>query len=130
MPRKKRSQKLAERETVQPIVERIRAATAPTEPIIGAFCPVCGHTIPEKRAIKQGYVPIDHVDYFDSIDWDANKPFGVSFAATGKGSLKDWRHISPEDAPELFQKVRGRFVKAIKEWMDKGWLSKEEIPGC
>lgn len=96
--------------------------------IVGAFCPVCGHTVPEKRAIKAGHVTVDQIRYFQSINWDAQKPFGIVFDAAGRGSLSNWTYISPEDAPELFEAMKQRFLQALKEWLDKGWIKPEELP--
>jgi len=140
MGRKKRSQKVE----VAPRPTRVRAE-AVAERILAALCPCCGRTIPEKRAIRVGYVTVDRVDYFASIEWDENKPFGVSYVPGGRG-FGNWEHISPEQAPELFEAVKARFIQAwiewivkawitreellrlVKEWLDKGWINPEEIP--
>ena len=122
MPRLKRSEK-ATRVAVEPAV---RPPSRVTERLYGAHCPVCGRQI-KNRAIKIGYVTVDRIGYFASIDWDPNKPFGVSFAAGGKGAFKDWQPIGPEEAPELFEAVKKRLIDALREWVDKGWISREEI---
>lgn len=126
MPRKKRSEKLAEvavKPARKPVVTGVVAQRT-----IGCFCPVCGRTISQFRAIKVGYVTVDQLRYFESIDWDPSKPFGISFAAGGRGSLQDWAYISPEDAPELFEALKGRFLDALGEWLTKGWIKHEELP--
>lgn len=131
MPRLKRAQRLAKAE-VKPAPKPTVIGVVATE-VKGAFCPCCGRVIPEKRAIKAGYVTVDHIGYFASIDWDPNKPFGVSYPATGKdvsgrGPTQNWRYINPEDAPELFEAMKGRFLQALGEWIKKGWIEKEELP--
>lgn len=126
MPRKKRSERLAEvavRPAPKPVVTGVVA-----QRVIGCFCPVCGRTISQFRAIKAGYVTVDQLRYFESIDWDPSKPFGISFDAAGRGSLANWEYIGPEDAPELFEAAKGRFLQALKEWLDKGWIKREELP--
>lgn len=122
MPRLKRSQK-GTRVRPEPAVA---PPTRVTERIYGALCPVCGKTIID-RAVKVGYVSVGRTPYFETIDWDPNKPFGVSFAAGGKGSFKDREYIGPEDAPELFEQVKKRFLDALGEWLGKGWITEEEV---
>lgn len=127
MPRLKRSEK-AER-VVRP-APRPAVTGKVGKLVVRATCPVCGHSIPEKRAIKAGYTTVDWIGYFDSIDWDPNKPFGTAFYATGghPGPTANWFPIAPEDAPELFEAVKGRFLQALREWLDKGWIKREELP--
>lgn len=124
MARKKRSETLAEVVVAKPAPARPEVVT---ERMIAALCPICGRTIPEKRAIKVGYTTVDHINYFASIDWDENKQFGISFAAAGRGSLKDRYYISPQDAHELFEQVKARFIDAIGEWLKKKWITREEL---
>ena len=107
-----------------PVVERERPRGTAT--IVGAFCPCCGKTI-QDRAVKVGNISVGRVPYFDSIEWDPNKPFGVRFSATGRGSLKDRESIGPEDAPELFEGLKRRLIAATKEWEAKGWLTAEDL---
>lgn len=124
MGRKKRSEKLAQAVAVKPApAPEVRVA----ERVIAALCPVCGRTVPEKRAIKAGYITYDHIPYFDSIEWDKDKPFGVSRLAAGRGSFSNWEYINPQDAPELFEAVKGRFIQALEEWLNKKWIAPEEI---
>lgn len=126
MSRKKRSEKLGAAVKVRPAPAIAPPRTA--ERVVAALCPLCGRSIPENRALKVGSTTVGKVGYFDSIDWDPSKPFGVSFSAAGRGSLSDWEYISPEQAPELFEAMKKRFLEAIREWENKGWLKREEIP--
>ncbi len=128
MGRKKRSQKLIEAGgQVVPAAAPV-AVMPKVERIVSAVCSLCGRTIPQFRAIKIGSITVDHVNYFGSIDWDANKPFGISYLPAGGGSFKDWRPINPEDAPELFEAVKKRFLDALREWtVDKKWITREEV---
>jgi hypothetical protein len=48
-------------------------------------------------------------------------------SAAGKGSLRDWEYINPQDAPELFEALKARFKDAIKEWLEKGLLEPSDI---
>lgn len=125
MARNKRSQKrqVAARPAPAPTVVRA------TERTVAALCPICGKTCPESRALKVGNITVGKVNYFESIDWDPNKPFGVSYQAGGRGSFRSWEHINPEDAPELFEAMKKRFLDALSEWVQKGWIKEEEIHG-
>jgi hypothetical protein len=127
MPRLKRSQK---ERAVRPTPRPAAVKAAVGKLVVRATCPLCGHSVPEKRAIKAGYTTVDWIGYFDSIDWDPNKPFGTAFYATGghPGPTANWFPIQPEDAPELFEAVKGRFLQALREWLDKGWIKREELP--
>ena len=96
--------------------------------LIQALCPVCGRSIPENRVTVRGtYGAIETQPYFDSIQWDPAKPFGMKMPANGKNSFAGWDYIDISEAPELFEALKKRFLDAIKEWVDKGWLSKKEL---
>jgi len=121
--RKKRSEKRVIREAPAPApVEVVK----PAEEVLAALCPCCGRTIKD-RAVKISGVTVGKVGYFDSIDWEEDKPFGVAYQASGRGSFTNWRHINPEEAPELFEALKARFIQAVREWVRKGWLSHDEI---
>lgn len=124
MPRRKRSETLA---ALQP-VSRAPAAERPRETatVVACLCPICGHSI-QDRAIKVGHITVEKRPYFETIDWDPDKPFGIAYPAGGRSSYKDWQHIGPEKAPELFAALKGRFLQAIKEWREKGWITAEDL---
>lgn len=127
MPRLKRSERIAKAMAVKPGPAPTEVAPPKVaERLVAAICPVCGRTVPEKRAIRIGYVTVDKVDYFSSIEWDENKPFGVSYSPRGRGSM-EWNYIGPEEASALFEAVRSRLIQAVREWIKKGWLTKEDI---
>jgi len=67
------------------------------------------------------------VGYFEAISWDSGKPFGVASAITGRGSFKDWRYITPEEAPDLFADLKARLLTAVAEWRAKGWIAPAEV---
>jgi len=123
--RKKRSQVIAARAALKPTP--LPKVPAEVMGIDSAFCPMCGKSISQDRAIKAGYVTIDHIPYFDSIAWDENKPFGMKRYASGRGSFSQWEYIQPHDNVPLFQAVKQRFLAALREWLKKKWLSPGEI---
>jgi hypothetical protein len=97
-----------------------------TGTIVNAFCPICAKQIPENRAAYSSGTG-EKQPFFESITFDPNHPFGMRLSAAGKGSLKDWEYINPDDAPELFEALKGRFKDAIKEWIERGWLLPSDI---
>jgi len=96
--------------------------------VVSAFCPVCGHSIPEKRATEhiEGKTS-ETQDYFDSIEWRDDQPFGMARTAAGPNSFTDWHYLNPEDAPELYDALRQRVIDAVKLWIKRGWIQKEEL---
>lgn len=125
MGRRKRSEKLREIKEL-PLPTEVKVMPAAAE-VMAAICPICGRSVPENRALKVGTVTVGKVGYFDSIDWEPDKPFGVAYQASGRGSFNNWRHIDPSQAPELFEALKGRFIDSIREWLAKGWIKRGEI---
>jgi hypothetical protein len=96
--------------------------------VLYALCPCCGRAIPERRGTVRGKAGnIETQPYFNTIEWDPNKPFGIARLATGKGSFRESTYIGKDEAPELFEAVKGRLIAALKEWMVKGWISRDEL---
>ena len=97
-----------------------------------AFCPVCGtahgvevtETAPGKR-----WIVFDKRNYWlRTKDFDPDKPFGVIQETSGRGSFKLLGYFQPEeDVDGFFPLVKARLIQACKEWVDKGWIKKEEI---
>lgn len=93
-----------------------------------ALCPVCGRAIPERRAtVRSKLGNLETQPYFESIEWDKNKPFGIRLPTNGKASFKNWDYIDRDEAPEFFEALKNRFLQALREWLDKGWITREEI---
>jgi len=129
MSRKKRSE-LGAIAVAEPAVAPPVTSPAEVKVTLEALCPLCGKGIPERRVTqRQGSMVIETQPYFEAIQWDGNKPFGIALAAGGRGSFKNWEYIDPEDAPELFKALKARFIQAAKEWLAKGWLEKDDILG-
>lgn len=107
----------------------VAVLTKSTEKVLRcAFCPVCGKTIAERRGtVRTKIGTLETMPYFDSIIWEKDKPFGMIVATTGKSSFKNWQYIDKEDAPELFNALKARFIDAIREWQEKGWIKPDEI---
>ena len=93
------------------------------------LCPICGSSHGDRITRRVGYVPMEKKPYMETIDFDADKPFGVILETLGRGKGKEvtgyWQ--PGEDPDDYFSAVKLRFLTAIREWIDKGWIDKEEI---
>jgi len=99
-----------------------------------ALCPVCGtahgievtETVPGKK-----YIKLARRNFWERTkDFDPDKPFGVIQKATGRGSFRMVGYFGPEeDVNGFFPLIQQRLLNAVKEWVAKGWLTKEQIEG-
>lgn len=132
--RRKRSERLVQESAGLAVAARpsdvglVPGGSREGKSVISAFCPVCARTVPERRATKRASIgTIETKPYFESIDWQPDQPFGLRHSATGKASFRNWSYINPEDAPELFDAIKARFLEAAKEWLVKGWITEGEV---
>lgn len=94
------------------------------------FCPVCGVSHGMRATHKIKYIIRAKAPYLETIDFDPDKPFGVYLEAKGYGKGKDVAgYAQPDDEPEEFARVKGRFIDAVGEWIRKGWMTWEELKG-
>jgi len=96
-----------------------------------ALCPVCGtaHGVKVTETIPgKPYLKMARRNYWELVkDFDPNKPFGVIQETAGRGSFRFLGYFSPEeDQDGFFPLVKGRLLAAVKEWLNKGWITKEE----
>lgn len=97
-----------------------------------ALCPVCGtahgtevtETVPGKP-----YIKLRRRNYWERVkDYDPDKPFGVIQETTGRGSFKLVGYFSPEeDEDNFYPLIKARLLQAVKEWVDKKWIAREEV---
>lgn len=97
-----------------------------------ALCPVCGtaHGVEVTLTVAgKPYIKLRRRNYWERVkDYDPNKPFGVIQETSGRGSFKLVGYFSPEeDEDGFFPLVKGRMLQALKEWVDKGWIAREEV---
>jgi len=124
MPRAKRKSRI---ERPEPLPEREITEGLQVGETLAALCWLCGRTISDRAVKIDGLSTGERIPYFESIEWQVDKPFGVAYRAAGRGSFSQWRYITPEEAPELFQQLKARFLQALKELLDKGWLTSAEV---
>lgn len=136
MARKKRSEK----ETGVP--ERRRQVT-PAPRIAreageyrSAFCPVCATSHGTKRLEYPYPATQNFWQWLNDRDGERglgkDEPFGVIQAVgLGRGhSFGVLGYFGPEDDPDgYYPLVKARLLQAVRRWLQKGWLSKEEIEG-
>ena len=61
-------------------------------------------------------------------DYDPNKPFGVIHQQIGTGQLEFVGYFQPEeDQDGFFVPLKMRLLTAVREWMQKGWITDSDI---
>ena len=67
--------------------------------------------------------------YLETIKWDPDKPFGVIviYEGRGKGVTVIGSFQPGQDPGDCFPQVKQRFLDAIKEWLNKGWIDKNDV---
>lgn len=99
-----------------------------------AICPVCGTAHGQEvtqTVLGKPYIKLAKANYWERTkNFNPDKPFGVIQETLGRGSFKLIGYFSPEeDVDGFFPLVKERLVAATKEWLNKGWLTREEIEG-
>lgn len=136
MARRKRSDRQAQT-TGAAVVEKPqpqRVSATPTGEYRSAICPVCGRAAGKKRL----RYPYDRDEdssatqnfWEYTLFFDPDKPFGViQQVGLGKGkSFKVVGHFGPNDDPDgYFPLVKGRLLGAVREYLAKGWVTREEL---
>lgn len=97
-----------------------------------AICPVCGvahGTEVTKTQPGKPYIKLARRNYWErTLDFDPGKSFGVIQETVGRGSFRVIGYFNPdEDKDGFFPLVKSRLLQAVKEWVDKGWISREEV---
>ncbi len=98
-----------------------------------AFCVLCGRTM----GMKTTYV-VPGKPYFgiseqanrweETKEFTGEKPFGVIKSSEGRGTMKFERYYGiDEDTEGYFIFMKQRLLNILKEWLAKGWLTKEEL---
>lgn len=96
--------------------------------IDSAFCPCCYKQVFQYRVTERVKgVSISKEEYFSSVPWNPDQPFGLRRSTTGKGSFTETSPINPEDNPELFQAMHDACVRGIRLWIERGWIKREEL---
>ena len=98
-----------------------------------AFCVLCGRTMGNKTILVSPGKPQFGVEKRENR-WETtekftgDKPFGVVKHSAGRGTLKMVRYYDiDEDEEGFFPAMKARLLAVIKEWLAKGWLTREEI---
>ena len=110
---------------------------------IECLCPVCGRTMgkilldKELSKRESGYYSIEsykrrqlYLDYLeDKWDLDKKEWAYIRDASGGRGhgfpiidTLEE-----PEEAPELFEKLKSQLLRGLQWWINREWITQEEI---
>lgn len=114
----------------------IASASAPTPEALPtirqAICPGCGRAagfLWQRDLLSRA--KLERLNYWERTrDFAADKPFGVIQQA-GIANLRGFEVIGyfepEEDIDGFFPWVKDRLLEAVKEWVLKGWLTREEV---
>lgn len=96
-----------------------------------AFCPCCGRTMGKRTITIEGkpWIKIGEENRWeDTKDFTGDKPFGVVKSSEGRGTMKFERYYDiDEDEEGYFPLIKARLLNVISEWLDKGWITREEV---
>ena len=96
-----------------------------------AFCPLCGlshgmvniYDIPGKPWLKTG-----QENFWARTRNYEPKPFGVIKEGAGRGTMAMVGYFDiDEDTDGYYPHIKARILVFLKEWVEKGWLTSEEI---
>ena len=97
------------------------------------FCPVCRRNMAIRtiyRSPQKPYMGIERQDnlWAKAQAYTGEIHFGVVKSSEGKGTLKMERYYEiDEDSEGYFPLIKDRILTTLKEWLDRGWLTPEEI---
>ena len=96
-----------------------------------AFCPVCFMTHGREvlvTVVGKPWIVLKRGNFWAGRTVDPDKPFGVIQESKGRGTLKMLGYFEPEeDEDGYFPLVKGLLIAAVKKWLDRGWLTREEL---
>jgi len=96
-----------------------------------AFCPMCGRTMGKRTVTIEGkpWIKIGEENRWEETkNFTGDKPFGVVKSSEGRGTMQLVRYYDiNEDAEGYFPLMKARLLNVISEWLDKGWITREEV---
>lgn len=99
-----------------------------------AFCPICGlsHGMVNIRPPEKPYLSLGLQSFWDRVEeYSGDKAFGVIKESTGRGSMTMVGYYDvDQDVEGFFPQIKRRLCNVIAEWIQKGWLSMEELQAC
>ena len=138
MPRKKYSEKLSLSQVEKPRAVAV-SAEPPASVYRSVFCPVCG--VSHGRKILEypsKYFELPVTENFwewlqkrsEELGYEEEAPFGViQEVGRGRGhGFKVVGYFGPEDDVDgVFPLVKERLLRVVKNWLQRGWLKREEL---
>ena len=96
-----------------------------------AFCVLCGRTMGIRNITPEGkpWIKLGEKNRWkETLDFTGDKPFGVVKTSEGRGTMKFERYYGIEEDEEgYFPSMKQRLLAVLREWQDKGWITKAEI---
>ena len=96
------------------------------------FCPMCRRNMgnkniyidPKKPWTKTGVENL----WQKAFDYSGPVHFGVVKSSEGRGTMKFERYYEvDEDTEGFFDPMKGQLLRVMKEWLDGGLITREEI---
>ncbi len=92
------------------------------------FCPVCGRGVGKRNVKTPAGITIGQKNYWQGLQPYDTFPFGLVKKSEGKGSLEIVREYSiDEDREGYYEIIKARMLNAVKVWLSRGWIKKEDI---
>ncbi|MDD5512896.1 MAG: hypothetical protein PHD09_03935 [Candidatus Omnitrophica bacterium] len=98
--------------------------------IYQVFCPVCmnAHGMQAERHATKRYIKIGQHSFWEAAMAHHVEEFGVIQESQGRGILNKVGYFPPESDPTgSYPYVKALLLRATKEWIDKGWLTADEV---
>ena len=94
------------------------------------FCPVCfmAHGDRAERHSTKHYIKLGRHNFWEDAVQQHVEQYGVTVQSEGRGTLLKLGYFTPgEDPTGSYALVKACLLKATREWLDKGWLTVEEV---
>ncbi len=99
-----------------------------------AFCPMCGYTRGMRNITPRGkpWIKLDEENFWERTrEFTGDKAFGVVKTSEGRGTMRIVRYYGiDEDVEGYFPLMKARLLAVIGEWLEKGWITPEEVEGA
>lgn len=96
------------------------------------FCPMCRRNMGKKNILIEPNKPWTKTGeenlWEKALAFTGETHFGVVKSSEGRGTMQFVRYYEiEEDSEGYFPPMKAQLLAVIKEWLDKGWLTREEV---
>ena len=95
-----------------------------------AFCFLCGRSMGKKNITIAGkpWMKRGEENMWEKTREFTQKPFGVIKSSEGRGTMEFVRFYDiDEDTEGYFPPIKARLLVVIKEFIERGWITREEV---